>query len=62
MAKFNVKSSYSIYINTGVNPADLLTRLSLKRLEKLRRFHKIVPNVTIDESDRVRKIAVYAVG
>jgi hypothetical protein len=53
LSVYNVKSSYSLYINTLVNPADLLTRLSLKRLEKLRKFHTTVPGVKIDNSNRI---------
>lgn len=42
MEEEGVASHYAIYVNTKVNPADLLTRLSEKRLEKLSRFKEIV--------------------
>ena len=45
MIQFYVRSYYAIYVNTVKNPADLLTRLTVKRLQKLKEFHQKVTGI-----------------
>ena len=49
-------------MNTDRNPADNLTRLQIKRLEKIEKFYKLVPGTKkIDESRELTRLVKKAV-